>query len=200
MTAHWTPEDDAHLAKLWDEDVPVKDLKVIFRRSSSGITERRARLNLKPRIHGVRWPADWVDTVKRMHGEGLPYSAIAKALGATREAVSAKCQRLGLVRSPEVTRANNVAASAAKRGTSYAPRPAPAPRPAKLGSPIKAKAPKAQPKAEEIALAPRPWITREFGECAWPVGGEGADTLSCCNATLFTYCAQHMWVRTARAA
>jgi GcrA cell cycle regulator len=27
---------------------------------------------------------------------------------------------------------------------------------------------------------PKPWMEREFGECTWPVGGEGADTLSCC--------------------
>lgn len=27
---------------------------------------------------------------------------------------------------------------------------------------------------------PRVWTERKFGECTWPVGGRGADTLSCC--------------------
>jgi len=27
---------------------------------------------------------------------------------------------------------------------------------------------------------PKLWLERAFGECAWPVGGEGADALSCC--------------------
>lgn len=50
-----------------------------------------------------------------------------------------------------------------------------------------------------VPLNPRPWITRGAAECAFPVGGEGADTLSCCNPTGdigTTYCRHHqriMW-------
>jgi hypothetical protein len=32
-----------------------------------------------------------------------------------------------------------------------------------------------------IALAPRSWLTREHGECAYPVAGHGKAVLSCCN-------------------
>ena len=32
-----------------------------------------------------------------------------------------------------------------------------------------------------VALAPRPWLTREKGECAFPVAGDGVSVLSCCN-------------------
>jgi GcrA cell cycle regulator len=40
--------------------------------------------------------------------------------------------------------------------------------------------------------APRDFMTRHFGECAYPVSGEGADTLSCCNPALKSgYCAGH---------
>lgn len=36
------------------------------------------------------------------------------------------------------------------------------------------------------------WTARTHGECAFPVDGEGADTISCCNATGGgTYCAGH---------
>lgn len=38
----------------------------------------------------------------------------------------------------------------------------------------------------------RPWLQREQGECAFPVAGEGAATLSCCRpAFRGEYCAAH---------
>lgn len=38
----------------------------------------------------------------------------------------------------------------------------------------------------------RPWIERGRGQCAYPVGGEGADTVSCCAPSGdHTYCAGH---------
>lgn len=41
----------------------------------------------------------------------------------------------------------------------------------------------------------RLWITRKSGECAFPVGGDGADTLSCCTPCgIGTYCAEHVKV------
>jgi hypothetical protein len=44
-----------------------------------------------------------------------------------------------------------------------------------------------------IARAPRPWISRETGECAFPVAEAGRATLSCCNpASGAAYCAEHL--------
>lgn len=46
--------------------------------------------------------------------------------------------------------------------------------------------------ASTVAVEPRVWTSRKFGECAFPVDGEGADTRSCCNPTKGqTYCATH---------
>jgi hypothetical protein len=43
-----------------------------------------------------------------------------------------------------------------------------------------------------IARAPRPWLTREDGECACPVDGAGAGIRSCCNPSgAATYCPAH---------
>ena len=43
-----------------------------------------------------------------------------------------------------------------------------------------------------LAFAPRPWMTREKGECAFPVDGEGVSTRSCCNPSGGgIYCAAH---------
>jgi len=33
----------------------------------------------------------------------------------------------------------------------------------------------------ELAMAPRPWLSRERGECAFPVAGESWTTVACCN-------------------
>ncbi len=44
----------------------------------------------------------------------------------------------------------------------------------------------------EVAHAPRPWLSRLKGECAFPVGGAGVATLSCCNPCgAATYCQPH---------
>jgi hypothetical protein len=43
-----------------------------------------------------------------------------------------------------------------------------------------------------VAHAPRPWLTRLKGECAYPVGGEGGATRSCCNPCgSALYCFRH---------
>ncbi len=48
---------------------------------------------------------------------------------------------------------------------------------------------------DAIARAPRPWLSRRRHECAFPVAGEGATTLSCCNPCgRWTYCEAHRGV------
>jgi hypothetical protein len=43
-----------------------------------------------------------------------------------------------------------------------------------------------------IAHAPRPWLSRLDGECAFPVSGEGVATQSCCNPSgSAPYCPAH---------
>jgi hypothetical protein len=43
-----------------------------------------------------------------------------------------------------------------------------------------------------VAVAPRPWITRAYAECAFPVDGKSWTTRSCCNPTGGdTYCPMH---------
>lgn len=57
-------------------------------------------------------------------------------------------------------------------------------------------APVDEPKAPPAPVAPmtaRPWITRAYRECAFPVAGDGADVMSCCARTdeKQSYCAVH---------
>jgi hypothetical protein len=43
-----------------------------------------------------------------------------------------------------------------------------------------------------VAVQPRPWLTREPGECAFPIDGDGRDTRSCCNPCgAQIYCSAH---------
>jgi hypothetical protein len=43
-----------------------------------------------------------------------------------------------------------------------------------------------------VARAPRPWLSRDKGECAFPVAGEGLATLACCNPSgARAYCPAH---------
>ncbi len=43
-----------------------------------------------------------------------------------------------------------------------------------------------------VALRSRPWLTREKGECAFPVGGEGTGLQACCNPCgSAPYCRPH---------
>jgi hypothetical protein len=43
-----------------------------------------------------------------------------------------------------------------------------------------------------IAHAPRPWLSRLKGECAYPAEGEGVATQSCCNPCgQALYCFRH---------
>lgn len=48
-----------------------------------------------------------------------------------------------------------------------------------------------------IECSPRLWTTRNFGECAFPMEGEGADIKSCCNpVSQGSWCAGHRRIAT----
>jgi hypothetical protein len=48
------------------------------------------------------------------------------------------------------------------------------------------------PRSRPIARAPRPWLSRESGECAFPVDGDGVLVRACCNPCGgATYCPRH---------
>jgi hypothetical protein len=48
------------------------------------------------------------------------------------------------------------------------------------------------PQQTPVLCSPRPWMSREDWECAYPVAGEAASALSCCNTpTVRGYCHAH---------
>lgn len=152
------------------------------------------------------WTEDRVETLTTLWNEGMAASQIALKLGqTTRSAVLGKLGRMGLLgtRPVETGRINYRQAMRAHATIPREPRPARPPRP---------RAPREHPQASGIARRARtkpgrdyanaapvvidasnakPWTERVFGECAYPISGEMAETLSCCQPTDKTYCPGH---------
>lgn len=150
------------------------------------------------------WSDADADKLAELWAEGLSGSEIAKLLGVTRNSVIGKVHRLGLPkRSEAVGRANIAASQRARyagqpRRTTISPARIIGPRKPKLqGAPTVKRAPPT-PRPQVIhtfvdVTTARPWLTREFGECAFPAIGVGADTYSCCAKTDLgeRYCPAH---------
>lgn len=146
------------------------------------------------------WNADAIEKLKRLWRDGLSCRAIGKDMGVTRNAIIGKVGRLGLPkRSKAVNQANQISGRRVFKRPHIAKPPSRA-RVPKLDAEAIARRVAMPTKAVDLGALPgthpRPWITRQFGECAWPVSGEGADTLSCCARTGgHVYCAGHLAIR-----
>ena len=133
------------------------------------------------------WTDEDVALASRLWKQGCSGGQIAKALeGFSRCAVMGKLRRLGLLGVGElgITRPRRVTKLKASKPPK-APKPAPAPRGRQFAEPVHKFEPVTSPEA-------RPWLERTSRQCAFPVEGLGADTLSCCNPTDGrSYCAGH---------
>jgi GcrA cell cycle regulator len=142
----------------------------------------------------MTWTDARVAQLTRLWAAGVSASGIAAALGdVSRSAVLGKLHRLKQLKS-------RASASPPRRYDGPLPdggRTAGAGRIAALG-PSEPPAPPAAPWREAAfaplpGTAPRPWLSRDAGECAFPAGGEGTETLSCCAPVQArsAYCAAH---------
>lgn len=149
------------------------------------------------------WSPEERETVERLWHEGKSASQIAAVLPSkrSRNAVIGLWNRMGLKRAPEALRE-------ARRhgwrvhGNVHGRKPK-APRPKRPTSKdegiirrarfLAAQKPEPVPAVAEVPTTAKPWILREYGECAYPVAGTGADTFSCCQPVKDgkPYCAGH---------
>lgn len=130
----------------------------------------------------------WTDErhaeAERLWREGKSANEISKLIGGvSRNGVIGRMYRAGIT-SPSGSHATRPRSAPpkpqARVAVSYRPPAPPKPRPPPPKS------------AAMIAQNPRPWITRAFGECAYPHDGDGADTRSCCNPCgTENYCPGH---------
>lgn len=123
------------------------------------------------------WPAEMMQKAKAMWKTGTSPTEIGKLVGKSRSAVLNMMTRQGLQRSAI---AKGMRAPAPPALPPLVPRPPPPP---------------VRKETEERVLkgsTPRPWETRVFGECAFPLIVEGI-TCSCCLPVMpeKPYCETH---------
>jgi hypothetical protein len=135
-------------------------------------------------------PADIATTI-RLWDAGKTGEEIAKQLSVkrTRSAVLGYVHRLrvaGQSFTRKTTPKGQRLRDKGERRQARSMRVAAPPRPPKLR-----KEPRVPPPPVDASNA-KPWTERTFGECAFPISGEGADMLSCCTPTGGkTYCRAH---------
>lgn len=123
--------------------------------------------------------------LRQLWSEGVPASAMATRIAAatgfkvTSNAVIGKVHRLGLHK--EFPRGNCGGAEAQRVTGAIKSRA----KQMKAGR----KLPPSAPIVADVSNA-RPWLERERGQCAFPLGGRGA-VMSCCFPTEETYCPAH---------
>lgn len=150
------------------------------------------------------WNDERVELLTKLWQDGLSPTQIATQLGGvTRNAVIGKAHRLGLSGRDAPSKPQRIVpkAAPAQPAGDHPWRAAGGPERQILhpaGNRVYKVAPdKPLPKskAASIALAPRPWETRKFGECAYPIEGPDGGWLSCCNPgpqrVDWCYCADH---------
>lgn len=145
----------------------------------------------------MTWTDARIAELSRLWAAGVSASGIAEALGeVSRSAVLGKLHRLNLLgtrksaSAPQRYRASTTPASPARAAGPFAPTPPRDPSDQRLGATASWRAAAFTPLP---GSAPRPWLTRGFGECAFPVGEEGRELLSCCAPIKGrdAYCAAH---------
>lgn len=144
-----------------------------------------------------QWDDEKLAILRRMWADGSTAQKIADTIGAaSRNVVIGKINRLGLARSPGQRLITKVLTNRLRAYKS------PNTGGARKVAAIRAARP--SPAMPTLALvdgaAPKPWTERRWGECAWPVDGEGADTRSCCapsepSENGAQYCAAHWTIR-----
>lgn len=163
-----------------------------------------------------RWPDEANEMLVSLWTEGLSCSQIADQIngrcgtGFSRNAVIGRAQRIGLGAKAGVKR--QAASKPGKLKTftppkPRAPKPVTAPKPAgRVGIAGNGqtfdRGEDRPPKVEPIGLnrafvaiegsVPRPWDSRQAGECRWPIDGPDGEFLACCRKAVDgRYCAEH---------
>lgn len=206
----WNSERDDALRELYGQPINQVEIAAALSKLGRPITESgvKARVQalglrrdpdvikaLRSKTHIFQsgphggWTDERIDLLKALVAEGLSSSQIATKLKITRNAVIGKVSRMGLSRSPEAVKVAQRLGNVAIRAP--APRPAravsgPTPSVVRVSSDMRRlyqlphSVPLEPARQIETGVEPKPWMERAFGECSWPVSGEGADTLSCC--------------------
>lgn len=194
----WTAAEDQHLRDHWQRaDLTIEQIGAMIGRGKDGVKHRAAvQLNLGHRPGYDPWEEGVFSEVARLYAAGVGCSEIARRFGMTRNQVTSKLSRKGLIRR---------ASASPPSDRPVKPRGIPRKGKARLeavkqqaASLIPEKGPTREGHASATAIirrveavkppqiiepfrpvegsSPRPWTERATDECNWPVG----DGLSCC--------------------
>lgn len=145
------------------------------------------------------WTPDNTETLVRMRAEGHSAAEIARTVGTTRHAVLGKAWRMGLANPVRAKENMSLVCKAAAKALKPRIPKAPKPKPEK---PIIVRREPPHPptyRPKEVRVVDeslmRPWIERQFGQCAFPIV-RGETTFSCCADTAGhrAYCPEHQRV------
>jgi hypothetical protein len=211
--ADWSATDDAELVRLAGMDLSASKIVAAFAelglepRSRDAILGRCLRIGVtltgRP-LKKPRPPKFWdmpepLAMLRELWAEGVSVSQIGARMSATfrqkitRNAVIGKAHRLGLAH--QFPRAANCGAEANRVRGMIAAREKQAKRArlqmdrSKRDQRHLEKAAAAKPILADVSFA-RPWMERERGQCAFPLGDRYA-VMSCCFPTDETYCPAH---------
>ena len=136
------------------------------------------------------WTAEKDAAAQALWRQGLSGRDVARRIGAPSSgAVIGRMWRLGFKRPAQVARVNQYAGMGVRRAVADIPWPK---RTFSRRGAWPKVAERPLPQQTPVLCSPRPWLSREDNECAYPVAGEGAMVLSCCNrATRSGYCQAH---------
>lgn len=148
------------------------------------------------------WTPEMTDRMIALWRGGSSYSEVAIALGRgiTRNTICGRLTRMGLMRRDAAAVRVRVVRKAVPKAQSRVTNPLGGEGIIRMKARAEREATLAAPQLSDdgsvACIAPRHWMERRFGECAFPVSGLGADTLSCCNRAVVThrgphYCAGH---------
>jgi hypothetical protein len=174
-----SPEREAAMRRMWpDAAITLRQIIEMLGHDDATVHRLANRLNLGPRPDANVWTEQFTAMIARRYAAGEGCAALAREFRLTRNMVTSKLQRLGLIRPRE---------HGAAKPAARVPR---APKPAVRVIANKQTFAEPEPRAPIIEIkgsvyAPLPdtspviWTSRAWNGCSWPVGGEGADTLSC---------------------
>ena len=201
--AEWSSIDDAALVRLAAQEMSASKIVAAFAelglepRTRDAILGRCLRIGVTltgRRFKKPRPPKFWdlaepLAMLRELWIAGVPVTQMASRISSTfkhkvtRNAVIGKAHRLGLA--IEFPRDGNKDREAARVRGKMAARE----KRAKRDRLHLEKAAAAKPILADVSYA-RPWLERQSGQCAFPLGDRYA-VMSCCFPTDETYCAAH---------
>ena len=134
------------------------------------------------------WTAADIEYLTAKWDEGLSAGIISQTINRSRSAICGKIHRLRLAghsfkRGPDTIVARKAYGNGHGRKRD--------PKPERTFRIVFRAAKIPEPTPVDLSHA-KPWLERQWGQCSTPVGGEGADTISCCAPSgEHRYCPAH---------